>query len=151
MKGRCRHPVFAPPGAAAAGAASPRDAELIAGAVAQLGQINGELEGKMGDIKRNIDSGQMDMAIISIATLALNYAAPFLPQKLKAAVSEKAPNLIGQAAKTKKQSMQAMGATNVATLLSTLASLGSAGSQAQLDKILSNLYVARANMLKQAK
>lgn len=129
---------------------SQEERELMSNAIAQIGQINEQLESKMNDIKRNIESGQTDVAVIAIATLVLNYAAPFLPKKIKDVVSDKAPTMLGHAAKTKKQSMQAMGATNVATLLSTIAGLGGQSSQAQMDKILSNLYIARANLMKQA-
>lgn len=126
--------------------ANKEQAALITGAVAQLAQINSELESRMADIKRTIDSGQTDMAIIAVVTLALNYAAPFLPQKMKAIVTEKAPTMLGYAAKTKKQSMQALGGTNVATLLSTLAGMAGPDSQSQMDKILSNLRVTQANL-----
>ena len=133
----------------ALGEADARDADLIAGAVSQLSTINSELDSKMGDIKRQIDNGQVDMAIISITTLVLHYATPFLPQKMRAAVSDKAPNLVNKLATTKKRSMQGLGATNIATLLSTIAGLGGASSQAQLDKILANLYATKANLMKQ--
>ena len=126
--------------------ANKEQAQLISGAVAQLAQINSELDSRMVDIKSSIDSGQMDVAIVSFVTLVLNYAAPFLPQRLKTVVSEKAPTILGYAAKTKKQSMQALGGTNVATLLSTLAGLAAPDSRVQMDKILANLRVTQANL-----
>lgn len=126
-----------------------KDAILMAGAVSQLAQINSELDSKAGDIKRQIDNGQVDMAIVSIVTLALHYAAPFMPKKMKDTISEKAPNLVSKLATTKKRSMQGLGATNVATLLATIAGLGGSSSQSQLDKILANLYATKANLMKQ--
>lgn len=123
--------------------ASKEEAALISGAVAQLSQISSGLDSQMNDIKRTIDSGQIDIAIV---TIALNYAAPFLPQKLKDIVSNKVPTLIGQASKTKKQGMQALGGTNIATLLSTITGMAGKDSQAQLDSILTNLRVTQANM-----
>lgn len=128
------------------GAVSKEDAALISGAVAQIAQINSELDSRMNDIKRTIDSGQTDLAIVAVVTLALNYAAPFLPKKLKEVVSNKAPTMLGHAAKTKKQGMQALGSTNIATLLSTVAGMAGKDSQAQLDAILSNLRVTQANL-----
>lgn len=126
--------------------ASKEEAALISGAVAQLSQISSGLDSQMNDIKRTIDSGQIDIAIVAIVTIALNYAAPFLPQKLKDIVSNKVPTLIGQASKTKKQGMQALGGTNIATLLSTITGMAGKDSQAQLDSILTNLRVTQANM-----
>ncbi|MGZ6418871.1 MAG: hypothetical protein ACXWPX_10180, partial [Pseudobdellovibrio sp.] len=131
------------------GSASGQDAVLLSGAVAQLADINSQLDNKMNDIKRQIDNGQVDMAVISITTLVLHYAAPFLPQKIKNIVSEKAPNLVDKLGQTRKRSMQGLGATNIATLLATLTSLGSQSSQAQLDRILANLYATKANLMKQ--
>lgn len=128
------------------GSVSREDAALISGAVAQIAQINSELDSRMNDIKRTIDSGQVDLAIVAFVTIALNYAAPILPKKLKDIVANKAPTLLGHAAKTKKQGMQAMGSTNIATLLSTVAGLAGKDSQAQLDAILSNLRVTQANL-----
>ncbi|MEQ1724189.1 MAG: hypothetical protein ABL930_13540 [Pseudobdellovibrio sp.] len=128
------------------GSVSKEDAALISGAVAQLAQINSELDSRMNDIKRNIDSGQTDLAIVAVVTLVLNYAAPFLPKKLKDIVSNKVPTVLGHAAKTKKQGMQALGGTNIATLLSTMAGMAGKDSQAQLDTILSNLRVTQANL-----
>lgn len=128
------------------GSVSREDAALISGAVAQIAQINSELDSRMNDIKRTIDSGQTDLAIVAFVTIALNYAAPILPKKLKDIVANKAPTLLGHAAKTKKQGMQAMGSTNIATLLSTVAGLAGKDSQAQLDAILSNLRVTQANL-----
>ena len=129
--------------------ASGEDAILLTGAVSQLADINSQLDSKMNDIKRQIDNGQVDMAVISITTLVLHYAAPFLPKKIKDAVSQKAPNLVDKLASTKKRSMQGLGATNVATLLATISGLGGASSQAQLDRILANLYATKANLMKQ--
>lgn len=126
--------------------ANKEQAALISGAVAQLAQINSELDSRMVDIKRSIDSGQTDLAIVAVVTLVLNYAAPFLPQKIKTIVTEKAPTVLGHAAKTKKQSMQALGGTNVATLLSTVAGMAGPDSQVQLEKILANLRVTQANL-----
>lgn len=125
---------------------SKEDAALISGAVAQIAQINSELDSRMSDIKRTIDSGQTDLAIVAVVTLVLNYAAPFLPKKLKEVVTNKAPTLLSHAAKTKKQGMQALGSTNIATLLSTVAGMAGKDSQAQLDTILSNLRVTQANL-----
>ncbi len=129
--------------------ASGEDAVLLAGAVSQLADINSQLDSKMNDIKRQIDNGQVDMAIISISTLVLHYAAPFLPKKMKDAVTNKAPNLVTKLSGTRKKSMQALGSTNVATLMATLAGLGGASSQAQLDRILANLYATKANLMRQ--
>ncbi len=126
--------------------ASKEEAVLISGAVSQLAQINTELDSRMSDIKSSIDGGQTDLAIVAVVTLVLHYAAPFLPAKIKDIVSNKAPNMLGHAAKTKKQSMQALGGANVATLLSTLAGMAGKDSQAQLDMILSNLRVTEANL-----
>ncbi len=126
--------------------ASKAEAALISGAVAQLSQISSGLDSQMNEIKRAIDSGQVDVAIVAFITLALNYAAPFLPQKLKDIVSNKVPTLLAHASKTKKQGMQALGGANVATLLSTVAGMAGKDSQAQLDNILSNLRVTQANM-----
>ncbi len=126
--------------------ANKQEAALISGAVAQLSQISTGLDSQMNDIKRTIDSGQTDVAIVAIVTLALHYAAPFLPQKLKDIVSNKVPTLLGQVLKTKKQGMQALGGVNIATLLSTLAGMAGKDSQAQIDTILSNLWVTQANM-----
>lgn len=128
------------------GAVSKEDAALISGAVAQLAQISSGLDSQMNDIKRTIDSGQTDVAIVAVITLALHYAAPFLPQKLKDIVSNKAPNMLTQVSKTKKQGMQALGGANIATLLSTVAGMAGKDSQAQLDSILSNLRVTQANL-----
>jgi len=126
--------------------ASKEEAALISGAVAQLAQINTELDSRMNDIKRSIDGGQTDLAIVAVVTLVLHYAAPFLPARIKDIVSNKAPNMLGHVSKTKKQSMQALGGANVATLLSTLAGMAGKDSQAQLDMILSNLRVTQANL-----
>lgn len=123
-----------------------REAELIAGAVAQLSQISDSMSSQMNDIKRTIDSGQTDIAIVAVITLVLNYAAPFLPAKLKETISNKAPVVIGHVSKTKKQSMQALGTTNIATALSTIAGLAGKDSQQQIDSILSNLRVTQANL-----
>ncbi len=128
------------------GGVSKEDAALITGAVAQLSQISSGLDSQMNDIKRTIDSGQTDVAIVAFVTIALHYAAPFLPQKLKDIVSNKIPTLLGQASKTKKQGMQALGGANIATLLSTVAGMAGKDSQAQLDSILSNLRVSQANL-----
>lgn len=128
------------------GGASKEEAKLISGAVEQLAMISSGLDSQMNDIKRSIDSGQMDVAIVAIVTLALHYAAPFLPQKLKDIVSNKMPNLLGKVEKTKKQGMQALGGTNIATLLSTVAGMAGKDSQAQLDSILSNLRVTQAQL-----
>lgn len=125
---------------------SKEDAALISGAVAQLAQINTELDSRMNDIKRTIDSGQTDLAIVAVVTLVLNYAAPFLPAKVKDIVANKAPVLLGHAAKTKKQGMQVLGTTNIATMLSTVAGLGGKDSQVQMELILSNLRVTQANL-----
>lgn len=126
--------------------ANKEEAALISGAVAQLSQISNGLDSQMNDIKRTIDSGQTDVAIVAFVTIALHYAAPFLPQKLKDIVSNKVPTLLGQASKTKKQGMQALGGTNIATLLSTVAGMAGKDSQAQLDSILANLRVTQANL-----
>ncbi len=126
--------------------ANKEEAVLISGAVAQLSQISSGLDSQMNDIKRTIDSGQTDVAIIAVVTLALHYAAPFLPQKLKDIVSNKVPTLLGQASKTKKQGMQALGGANVATLLSTVAGMAGKDSQTQINTILSNLRVTQANL-----
>lgn len=128
------------------GDVSKEDAALISGAVSQLAQISSGLDSQMNDIKRAIDSGQTDVAIVAFVTIALHYAAPFLPQKLKDIASNKVPALLGQAAKTKKQGMQALGGANIATLLSTVAGMTGKDSQAQLDTILSNLRVTQANL-----
>lgn len=123
-----------------------KDAVMIAAAVAQLGQISESMNSQMNDIKRAIDAGQVDVAIIAFSTLVLNIAAPFLPGKIKDAVVNKAPTLIGHAAKTKKHSMQGLGATNLATVFSTFAGMMGKDSQQQLDSILANLRVTQANM-----
>lgn len=128
------------------GGVSKEDAALITGAVAQLSQISDAMSSQMNDIKRAVDSGQTDVAIVAVITLVLNYAAPFLPAKIRDAISNKAPNLVNNASKTKKQSMQALGTTNIATLLSTMAGMAGKDSQAQLDSILSNLRVTQANL-----
>ncbi len=126
--------------------ASKEDAALIAGAVAQLSQISASMNSQMNDIKRTIDSGQTDLAIVAVITLVLNYAAPFLPNKLKAIVSNKAPILLGHAAKTKRHSMEALGVANITALLATIAGMAGKDSQIQLDSILSNLRITQANL-----
>lgn len=125
---------------------SKEQAALITDAVGQLAQISSGLDDQMNDIKRSIDSGQLDLAIVAIATLALHYAAPFLPQKLKDVVANKAPTMLGHAAKTKKQGMQVLGGTNLGTLFSTMAGMAGKDSQAQLDSILANLRVTQSNL-----
>ena len=128
------------------GGVSKEQAVLITGAVSQLAQISSGLDSQMNDIKRTIDSGQLDVAIVAFVTLALHYAAPFLPQKLKDIVSNKMPTMLDRATKTKKQGMQALGSTNIATLLSTMAGMAGKDSQAQLDSILANLRVTQSNL-----
>lgn len=128
------------------GGVSKEQAALITDAVGQLAQISSGLDSQMNDIKRSIDSGQVDVAIVAFVTLALHYAAPFLPQKLKDIVANKMPTMLDRAAKTKKQGMQALGSTNIATLLSTMAGMAGKDSQAQLDSILANLRVTQSNL-----
>lgn len=130
----------------AASESNNEDAALIVDAVKKLSEISESLGGQMNDIQQVIDEGQTDVAITAIITLVLNYAAPFLPKKIKDIVANKTPVVLGLAVKTKKRSQQALGATNIATLLSTVAGMGSKSSQAQLDMILSNLRLTQANI-----
>ena len=123
-----------------------QDAALIAGAVAQLSQISDSIDSQMNDIKNTIDSGQTDIAIVAVITLVLHSVTPFLPNKLKEIVLNKASTLVGHAVKTKTQSMWALGGTNVATLLATVAGMAGKDSKVQLDSILANLRVTQANL-----
>lgn len=131
---------------------SDKDAALIQTAIGQIGEMNKEIQSKAADIQKNINNGQVDLAIVSIAAIALHYAAPYLPQKMKKAVEEKAPAFlerlveVSQAAKTKAQ--QGLGTTNVATLLSTMVGMAGEDSQNQINTILSNLYATKAQLLK---
>ncbi len=120
----------------------------ISEAAAQIAAINSDLSTKSSDIQRQIDNGQVGVAVVSVITLVLHYAAPFLPAKVRSAVSERAPTVVSRLATTKRSSMQGLGAANIATVLSTVVGLSGPGAQAQLDRILSNLYTTRANLLK---
>mgnify|MGYP001604068815 FL=1 len=122
------------------------DAVLIVDAVKKLSEISDSLNSQMNNIQQLIDEGQTDVAITAIITLVLNYAAPFLPKKMKEIVANKAPTALGLAVKTKRRSMQALGGTNIATLLSTVVGMGSKSSQDQLNMILSNLRLTQANI-----
>lgn len=127
---------------------SREDQIKISEAASQIAAINSDLSTKSADIQRQIDNGQTGVAIVSVITLVLHYAAPFLPARVRAAVSERAPTVVSRLATTKRSSMQGLGAANIATVLSTVVGLSGPGAQAQLDRILSNLYATRANLLK---
>lgn len=129
--------------------ASREDQIMISQAISQIATINSELSTKVNDIQHQIDNGQVGVAVVAIITLVLHYAAPYLPAKLRTAVSERAPTVVTRLAATKKGSMQGLGAANIATLLSTVVGLSGPGAQSQLNRILSNLYVAKANLLKE--
>lgn len=129
--------------------ASREDQIMISQAISQIADINSDLSTKVNDIQHQIDNGQTGVALVAIITLVLHYAAPYLPAKIRNAVSEKAPTMVTRLAATKKGSMQGLGAANIATLLSTVVGLSGPGAQSQLNHILSNLYVAKANLMKQ--
>ncbi len=127
-----------------------KDAALIAETVAHIGDINNEIQDTAGEIQKHIDNGQMDVAIVSIVTLVMHYAAPFLPAKVKDAVAGKAPNALAAIGQTKKQGQQVLGATNVGTLFSTLIGMGGKNSQQQMNTVLTNLYNTRSKLVVEA-
>ncbi len=129
--------------------ASREDQIMISQAISQIATINSDLSTKVNDIQHQIDNGQVGVAVVAIITLVLHYATPYLPARMRAAISEKAPTVVTRLAATKKGSMQGLGAANIATMLSTVVGLSGPGAQSQLNRILSNLYVAKANLLKE--
>jgi len=126
--------------------ANAHEADLISESVKQLAEIIIAMDDIMSDIKNNINSGQEGLAITAIVTLALNYAAPFLPNKIKTKITEKAPVFVARATETKKIGKQSLASTNIITSLSSVVGLASKSSQAQLEAILINLRVTQANL-----
>lgn len=82
---------------------SREDADLIAGAVAEIGKINELISPKTSDIQSGITDVQTSVAVTALFTLVVSYSVSSFPKWLKEIIVTKAPYLgkLGDAIATK--------------------------------------------------